>query len=256
MRIGTWNLSYATGAEKNARRRLIIDEVNCDIWVLTETHDAIDLSETHEAIHSAPRPNRRAGERWVTIWTRFPVCARPTTVDHERSVAAVVRSPRGDVLVFGTVLPWHSDRGRAEPGVRVRNWSEHHRVIPEQGREWQALQEAWPGAALVVAGDLNMNLGGPHYYGTKQGRAALEEAMRTCGLVCATLASSVPPDRLAHPPIDHVLVPERWAACTHVCAAWEGTQEAIVLSDHSGIAIKISAERRTVAQTTETKVGG
>ncbi|WP_029032933.1 endonuclease/exonuclease/phosphatase family protein [Salinarimonas rosea] len=240
MRIGTWNLSYAMGAAKNALRRRILEEADCDVWVLTETHDAVDLGPTHEPVHAAPRPDRRAGERWVTIWTRFPVRARPATADPERTAAAVLAAPSGDLLVFGTVLPWHSDRGRAPPGVPVRNWSEHHRVIPEQGREWQALRNAWPDAALVVAGDLNTDLGGAHYYGTRQGRAALEKAMCGCGLACATRTPLVPPGRLAHPPIDHVLVPEGWAERTQVCAAWEGRRDGAVLSDHSGIAVSVS----------------
>ena len=123
-------LRHGRGEERERRR--LINDVDCDVWVLTETHDAIDLGETHEAIHSVPRPNRRAGERWVTIWTRFPVKARVATIDEERTAAAVVTGPGGDLLVYGTVLPWHADRGRAATGVSVRNWSEHHRVIPSR----------------------------------------------------------------------------------------------------------------------------
>jgi len=40
------------------------------------------------------------------------------------------------LIVFGTVLPWHSDRGKHPIGTKVRNWSEHYRVIDEQCEEW------------------------------------------------------------------------------------------------------------------------
>lgn len=120
------------GAEKNTRRRRIVEEIDCDVWVLTERHDAIDLSATHEAVYADQRPNRRAGERWVTIWSKFLIRARPATIDSERTAAVVVTPPAGDLLVFGTVLPWHSDRGCAEIGVRVRNWSEHHVSSPSR----------------------------------------------------------------------------------------------------------------------------
>lgn len=56
-------------------------------------------------------------------------------------------------MVYGTVLPWHSDRGDGG-SVAVRNWSEYLRVTPEQGQEWQGLRETHAAALLVVAGDL------------------------------------------------------------------------------------------------------
>lgn len=241
MRIGTWNVEYAAGQEKNVRRRDILDHHNCDVWVLTETHDELELTATHTAVHSAQRRTGRLGGRWASIWTRYPVLRQLETVDPRRTVAALVEAPLGALMIYGTVMPWASDRGDAEPGTPVRNWSELHRVVVQQGEEWAALRCRHPEADLCIAGDLNMNLGGKHYYGTAQSRRLLREAMAASGLFCATAAERVPADALAHPPIDHVLLPAAWEARTEIVAAWEGKAgQGSRLSDHSGLAVAVS----------------
>lgn len=111
MRIGTWNTEYARGAEKNAARLRCIREAACDIWVLTETSDDLDLGPGYAHVSTGPRPGRRAGEQWTTIWSRYPIVERVPLADACRTVAALVDSPLRALVVYGTVLPWHSDRG-------------------------------------------------------------------------------------------------------------------------------------------------
>ncbi|MES2641748.1 MAG: endonuclease/exonuclease/phosphatase family protein [Myxococcota bacterium] len=237
LRIGTWNVQYAAGAEKNVGRRERLIAENADIWVLTETHDDLALPD-HVAVSTVQRLTGRTGGRWTTIWSRFPVIERVVVVDAVRTVAALLESSAGPLLVFGTVLPWHSDPGPVA-GSPAKAWSEHHRVIPEQTDEWRALRAQFPGVPLVVAGDLNMNLGGKHYYGTKTGRALLREGMAGAELACATETERVPLGALAHGPIDHVLVPVVWAERTRVVSAWEGTVGGVKYSDHSGVVVEV-----------------
>src|SRR6266478_739572 len=112
MRIGTWNVEYAANAEKNYARLGILRNKPADIWILTETHDELSLAPSHEPIHSCQRPTGRQGGRWVTIWSSFPIRDRLRVNDKERTVAALIDTPHGEMVVFGTVLPWHSDRGK------------------------------------------------------------------------------------------------------------------------------------------------
>lgn len=49
MRIGTWNVQYAAGRQKNERRLRRIQEMNCDVWILTETHDELALGTAYYA---------------------------------------------------------------------------------------------------------------------------------------------------------------------------------------------------------------
>lgn len=237
LRLATWNVEYAAGTAKNAARLARILSENADIWVLTETHDDLSLLPTHGSVTTAQRPTGRSGGRWTAIWSRWPLDG-VVVDDPVRTVAAIVATPAGSVLVYGTVLPWGADPGPdlANP---AKGWSEMDRVLPLQLAEWRRLRDAHPGVPLVVAGDLNMNLGGAHFYGTKRCRDTLLTGVQGLGLACATTTDRVPAGALRHPPIDHVLVPSTWS--TRVVSAWEGTTpEGDRLSDHSGLVVEVA----------------
>lgn len=240
IRIGTWNVAYAAGIERNAARLRRLRTEKADIWVLTETRDTLDLADTHTAVRSEPRAMRPSGSRWTVIWTRWPVLERVPTTDPQRTVAAVIEAPSGPLVIYGTVLPWHADGGPA-PDQAARGWAEQDRILPIQLAEWRTIQDRFPEAPLIVAGDLNMNLGGPHYYGTARGRTALQEGLRDLGLGCATTTGDVPPGLLRAPPIDHVLVRSAWLPRTRVVSAWEGDADGVKLSDHSGLMIEVTS---------------
>jgi Endonuclease/Exonuclease/phosphatase family len=235
-RIGTWNVEYAVGAAKNADRLARIRAERADIWVLTESHDDLSLLPTHGSVTTVQRPTGRRGGRWTAIWSRWPL-AGLVVDDPVRTVAAVVAAPGGPLLIFGTVLPWGTDPG-PDPAHPAKGWSEMDRVLPLQLAEWRRLRDAHPGLPLVVAGDLNMNLGGTHHYGTKRCREALRAGLAGLGLACATAADRVPTGALRYPAIDHVLVPASWSP--RVVSAWEGRDAAGVrLSDHSGLVVEV-----------------
>lgn len=238
MRIGTWNVEYGVGAEKNARRLRRLREMNCDVWVLTETHDDLDLGADYQAVSTTPRPNKRAGSRWTTIWSRLPIVKSVAVEDLNRTVAVLLESPVGPLIVFGTVLPWNTDRGANGLG---KGWSEFYRVAPLQSQEWAKLAATNPGVALCVAGDLNMNLGGPHYYGSAKGRELLRVGLKEAALVCVTESDRMPRGLLMHGPIDHICLSASIAPHTSVVNAWEGTDgDGVRLSDHSGLVVAVN----------------
>lgn len=240
MRIGTWNVEYAAGKDRNPLRLARLEAANADIWVLTETHDELDLSATHRAVSTLQRPTGRAGGRWTTIWSRWPIRQVVEVEDQVRTVAALVDAPSGLILVYGTVLPWGTDPG---PTGTARGWTEMDRVLPLQLAEWRRLQEQFPHAALVVAGDFNLNLGGKHYYGTERARKVLRAGLTELQLHCATDWGHVPAGTLQSSPIDHVVVPAAWAARTRVVSAWEGDAGGRRLSDHSGLVVQVQLPR-------------
>lgn len=150
-------------------------------------------------------------------------------------------------------MPWHSDVG---PSGTARNWTEHHRVIPEQGAEWLALLAAHPGARLVVAGDLNTTIDAPGY-GTRRGRELLAAALQAADLACPTAGPSPTvhlgsAHRVERAFIDHVCVSRSIAHGAAVVAAWEGTQDGVRLSDHPAVVIDVPALRPTTAGPTAT----
>ncbi|QCC76833.1 endonuclease/exonuclease/phosphatase family protein [Nocardioides daphniae] len=198
LRVGTWNVEYGRGVEKNRRRLDLLTDRAAHLWVLTETHDHLDLSATHRPIHSEHR-DEIPGGRWVTLWTALPVIERLPTADPGRSVAARLDGgTAGEVVAYGTVLPWNGDVG-PHPNRPAKGWEEFARVVPGQGREWAALRRQFPDATVVVAGDLNQDLGGRHYYGTHACRRLLTEALDGAELTCLTTTDRFAPDALEHP---------------------------------------------------------
>ncbi|MGI8677450.1 MAG: endonuclease/exonuclease/phosphatase family protein [Jatrophihabitans sp.] len=237
LRVGTWNVQYGWGAEKNARRLELLRRLDADIWVLTETNDALDLSSTHRAVSTQRRFPVEPGSRWVTIWSRLALAGSEITEDSDRTVAARFTTLGGtEVLVYGTVLPWMHDKG-PDPSAPAQGWSELHRVTPIQGAEWLRLRTTYAEAVMVVAGDLNQNLGGNHYYGTQQSRTLLRAALAAASLECLTTTERFAPGELDHPPIDCVCVGAPHGRRLHsVVTGWNNTTaDGHRLSDHSGV---------------------
>ncbi len=243
VRVGTWNVEFAKGPEKNRRRLEILTERDCDIWVLTETNDDLALPHPYGSVSTEDRHGPDNGGRWTTIWTRFEIAERIATTDPSRTACARVVTTTGlSIVVYGTVLPWHADGLHDDPPKT--NWSEFDRVVDEQAGEWRSLRARYPDALLVVAGDLNHNLGGPHYYGTKNGRAQLRKALASADLDCLTETERIPTGQLDFPPIDHVCAaPPTGHTLRARAEGWpKTTPDGVVLTDHSGVVATITVD--------------
>lgn len=242
MRIGTWNLECVVFGERNADRLAHLNARDADIWILTETHEEIDLKSTHpHHVRSNDRPRSSNSMHWVSIWSRFPIVSNVEAVDAVRSAICIVEAPIGQLCLFGTVWPWHSDQGEYPYDKVSGAWVRQPHVVAQQHQEWLRLRESYQGAALCVAGDLNMTFGGPGNYGSREGRAACAKAMDQLDLACTTAWANVPPGLLEWSPIDHVLLPNEIARRTRVVDAWRGKPgDPKRLSDHSGIVVEVS----------------
>jgi len=247
MRVGTWNVQYGRGADLNDRRSRVMRTRDADVWVLTETHDELDLSATHFPVRSPARFRRDLASRWVTIWTRFPVLEQLATADPSRCVAVRLDAgpAAGDVIIYGTVLPWYNDAG-PDASQRAKGWSEFYRVTPEQGAEWQQLRTSHAASTVIVAGDLNHNLGGAHHYGTRRGRQVLRDALAMAGLVCLTETERFSPGQLRASPIDHICAsPGSGRRIRSQVEGWERTDDdGVRLSDHSGVLATIVSKNQ------------
>jgi hypothetical protein len=235
VRIGTWNVQYARGVEKNRRRVALLRSRRAAVWVLTETHDDLDLSATHEGAHSDQR-YATPGGRWTTIWSLLPVLESLETSDPTRCVAVRLDGGAvGELVVYGTVLPSNGDLG-PDPDNPSKGWTEFPRVARMQAADWRRLRQRHPDATLIVAGDLNHDLGGRHYYGTRAGRELLTSELASAGLVCLTMTSAFEPGDLEHPPIDHVCAgPGKRRTLSAEAEGWDCTVDGARLSDHCGV---------------------
>ena len=198
------------------------------------THDDLDLSASHTAIHSEQRYSMPGG-RWTTIWTSLPLLEVLETADPGRCVAVRLDAgDAGELVVYGTVLPWNGDTGPDATSARTR-LGRVPRVVPGQGREWASLREHHPEATIIVAGDLNQDLGGRHYYGTRKCRALLNAELAKPQLTCLTTTDRFDPGILQHPPIDHICAGSgRDSSFTNDVYGWNKDVNGIELSDHGG----------------------
>jgi endonuclease/exonuclease/phosphatase family metal-dependent hydrolase len=245
MRVATWNLERPS-ARPGKRRPLQharMDEVNADVWVLTETRITVAPASDYHGLHSPPHPARRPdeGERWVGIWSRWPIV--PTGVEPYPggAVSAIVRRPDGPFIVYGTVLPWANERGAdGQAGM----WEIHHAEVVRQGSDWRKLRTRFPDLPLVVAGDFNQDRDGSGWYGSRLGRELLTAALADAGLVCVTSEDVVAAGKLRRNHlVDHVAISDDWHRTLDVeVSCWEPTDaEGTKLSDHPTVAIDLTA---------------
>jgi endonuclease/exonuclease/phosphatase family metal-dependent hydrolase len=130
------------------------------------------------------------GERWATIWSRFPIEPLAATSDPVRTVAARVVPPGGTpLIVYRTVLPWLGSPWR---GVEAAGGEAFAAALDLQAGDWCALRESHPGHELFVAGDFNQDLADTHYYGSRVNRQRLVAALQRAGLVALTASSDDP----------------------------------------------------------------
>lgn len=250
MRIATWNVERPASSTAPRSQRLLakVQEIAADIWVLTETHDAIcpDLGFYAASTPTVTEPPilHAAGEHKTTIWSRWPIIERWETATPYRAICAVIETPLGKLVVYGTVIPYHGARW---PYGTPRNWDAHYAAIATQGADWSRLRRKYPDHGLCVAGDLNQTRIGRFWYGSKWGRALLDLALRENGLIGVTQADfSVtqelsPEDRaLLTECIDHICLDHRWAGFVQQVGIWpKRTAAGEYLSDHSGVFVDL-----------------
>jgi hypothetical protein len=244
MRIATWNLQRPASAKSSRALRLLerIKLIDADIWVLTETHEAIAPGAGYGAVStSGSDRDQAAGERWTMIWSRLPIVGVETTCDPIRTVCARIAGVDGRMLlVYGAVLPWRGDR-RWLPAVGGEAFVQ---VLGEQAADWRRLREKYPDDQLCVAGDFNQELGDRTYAGTAPGRTELRRALDAAALVCRTGDEADPVAQLTldeRANIDHICFDGRTAASSQAAAgAWPARLDDLrTLSDHFGVWIDV-----------------
>jgi len=241
MRIATWNLERPDPADVviNQARMDKIREVGADLWILTETHEVIDLSDTHHGASTTPSARKpMPGEACATVWSRWPILQNITTSDPSEAVCVEVAHPDGPLLVYGSIIAYAGYKGR---DGKSRMWEEHYRFIEWHGRDWKRLRAEFPGHRIITGGDYNQNRDGARWYGTRKGRDLLTTALSEAGLKCVTEEDFVKAGKLqARHTVDHLCMDETLAARVVGVDAWERIRgDGMSLSDHSGILVDL-----------------
>lgn len=209
MRIGTWNLD----GRWTTRHLALLVEMRCDVLLLTEVSDRVDLPGTVGHVSILPMAKRR---HWAGIWSRHPLT--PLADPHGASAMAEVL----DLRFCSSILPWRSC-GSREPWMGT-NTAE---------RTINAVDGIAEAAPTVWGGDWNHALEGREYSGAKAGRTHLLKSLAELGLSAATADAPHQIEGLLS--IDHIAVPTGWnARVEHHSALLTGGR----LSDHDAYVVE------------------
>lgn len=242
MRVATWNLQRPKPQDEalnQARLRKIV-EIDADIWILTETHEAIDLSDSHHGAATSLSPRKpEPGESCATIWSRWPILRRIPTVDPTEAVCVEVDHPNGPLLIYGSIIAYAGYKG---PDGKSAPWAQHYQYINWHGEDWSRIRKVYSEHPLIAGGDYNQNRDGAVWYGTHKGRQLLTTVLTEAGLACVTEEDFVASGKLqTRHSVDHICVDLKLAAKVKEVIPWEaGNLDGVMLSDHNGLLVIIS----------------
>ena len=240
MRIATWNLERPrlNGYAKNNAILAQMAATNADIWVLTETSEAI--AQSNYAAVATPRVlgYHRDGENYTTVLSRWPVLRVLPTWQPTLAVCLEIDAPVGLCLVYGTIITYANYRG--DQGNSAK-WVEHRASIAAHHVDWQRLQSAFPSHHFIVAGDFNQSRDGSGWYKDATAVAALTSALEICSLRCVTQQNFRTVFGLSRSTIDHICLGGRLRDMPAQVTAWEGSRDGIRMSDHNGVAARVDA---------------
>ena len=97
--------------------------------------------------------------------------------------ARIADTKIGDVVIYACVLPWIGSPWRGVPSAGGRAFGA---ALDTYREDWKRLNEMFPQAVLIVAGDFNQDLATRHYYGSRDQRKALRAALDEAKLDAAT----------------------------------------------------------------------
>jgi endonuclease/exonuclease/phosphatase (EEP) superfamily protein YafD len=258
LRIATWNLQRPrNGTGKRAKSLLArIEQINADIWILTETHSEISPGIGYQGFTTDSLGGFFSpGEGRTAIWSRLPVKDRVLTYDSDTAVCLEIDLMLGPTLVFGTVLPYHGAgtkhtyRSNGHDNTNQQAWQLHYAAIAEHDAEWRRLREQYPKHHLCIGGDFNQSRDGRlwgdsrrQWYGTERGRQALSESFRARGIQCLTEEDFVETGKLkAKSSVEHLCFTEDLARHAINVGAWDAdvyddsADQVKRVSDHNGL---------------------
>jgi hypothetical protein len=212
LRIGTWNLQGRWSPAHTA----MLERHECDVWLLTEVNNDLELSGFHAHRSAALMAARRC---WSAVLTRESVQA--LTDPHPASAAITMDG----ATYCASVLPWRSC-GRSWPWVGDRHADKTAAAIND-------LDDALPLGPIVWGGDWNHALIGKEYSGSLGGRSAIAQML-------ARRQLQVPTSEFPHR-IDGLLSIDHIALDQTVGVARVERFIAKGLSDHDGYLVETAS---------------
>ncbi|WP_157269128.1 endonuclease/exonuclease/phosphatase family protein [Azohydromonas aeria] len=241
LRIGIWNLgrSGAFHRTRIPRQLEVLRQLDADLWVLTEAHDA-NLPPDGHACKSTPGAEfHQLGEHRVIVWSRHALDA-VATQDAASTVAVRLQPPglERPLLLYGTVMT-HAQGGALQRQALA--WQRHQAAVQRQCAEWLRLRQEFRDHLLCVAGDFNASLEASARYGSVDPRRSILQGLADAGMKCLTTderrGSLAPQGPLSG--MDHMAVTEEDGLASRL-AAVPSLVNGHRLSDREGILVELA----------------
>lgn len=250
-RIAIWNIERPKNT--SSKTKLVLDQIKTideDIIVLTETSNAVQLEPYYNAIKSVPF-ERNPEEQWVTIWSKWKILDEVKTFDNQRTACALIETPFGKILIYGTIIPYHMARvsGARYNHSGYKAWEFHYEDIDRQFKDWMNIQKQFSDVPFFVIGDFNQTRDQlPKGYETIKGRDLLGDKLQDAQLRCVTGIDFSKTGQLSVDPkrnkvrnnIDHICISKNLLEQLEYynVGAWDQfTSDGNCMSDHNSVNI-------------------
>ena len=253
-KISNWNIERPNW--NTAKTNLVISkilELNTDIIVLTETSHAVNLSDSFPYSVSTLSYDRTPNEQWVTIWSKWEIVEQIKTFDNYRTTCARINSPFGEIIVYGTIIPYHMAgvSGERYGNLNYKAWEYHEKDLYRQSADWQkVLTNDCP---LFVIGDFNQSRFNNQGYGTNKVRSILTDLLLKNNLACVTeidfskmFLTTDPRTGKIRNNIDHICISNSLINDfeENTVGAWNHfSADGKYLSDHNGVYIEFKIKK-------------
>ena len=250
MRIATWNLDHASNGSRPIDLQIEqINNIAPDIVVLTETCEKVDLTQSGYEV-ALPSNKNKHGKFWTAIWSKYPIINQITTYDPETAVCVEIGTPAGKIIVYGTILTYHGDKGS---DGKSPQWFEHHKAIQDHGDDWfRIVRDSGEHLPIFVCGDFNQTRDGSNAYCSRGGESIqlLNAQLLRNNLICLTEGDFGAAGKLAIDPkkgcprnnTDHICMTKDAFQIDRVDAWDHFTKSGSYTSDHNGVYVDIYRE--------------
>lgn len=219
MKIATWNVERPSDLSKTRNAKILeaLKEVDADILILTETNSLINPGAEYSPFATTSlglldEPYYKDGENRTTIWSKYPANRYMQTYDSFTSICTGIRTPYGDLNVYGTIMGIHGNRRES-----------FNVDLDRQLADWKRIRRI---GDICIAGDYNLSFMDNYYY-TKDGRQKINDSFEE--LQIKNLTEQIPEN------IDHIAVSTsflKFAECKTM--VWNEDKK---LSDHIGVSV-------------------
>ncbi len=215
LRIATWNVERLKHNRELEKIINICNELNADIFILTETDEQIKLN--HKNIFQTPQLDKnfyKPTENRVSIFTNYNFVKTYQTFDKFTSICVELETEFGNLLVYGTIIGIY--------GNRNKNFKQD---LLKQVEDFKILSEK----NICIAGDFNLSFA-DNYYFTNFGRDSLLKNFSELEIEILT--------KNCAECIDHIAISKNFLADRKFnFAEWNFDKK---LSDHKGIFVDLN----------------